>query len=67
MERYQYFNNTLKIYHEQKQTHGILNWSESPCSAPHFEDKEVDLENVSDLSEVIFVTDIRATAKPQAF
>lgn len=65
MERYQYFNNTLKRYREQKQSHGILSWSESPCSAPHFEDKEIDLENFSDLSKVIFVIAIRATAKTQ--
>lgn len=63
MERYHYFNNTLKRYREQKQSHGIL--SESPCSAPHFEDKEIDLENFSDLSKVIFVIAIRATAKTQ--
>lgn len=59
------FNNTLKRYREKKQSRGILSWSESPCSAPHFEDKETDLENFSDLSKVIFVIAIRATAKTQ--
>lgn len=65
LEKYQYFNNTLKIYHEPKQSHGILSCYESPCSVPHFRDKKTDLQNVSDLSKVIFVVDIRVKAKPK--
>lgn len=63
--KYQYFNNTLKIYHKQKQSHGILSCYASRRSASHFKDKETDLQNASDLSKVIFVGDNRVKAKPK--